>query len=55
MRRTLAELVDGEQRWALVSVLFDGPTRLDESTRTLLVDLHSAVGRSLAAGSQKGS
>jgi exosortase O len=55
MRRTLAELLDGEQRWALVSVLFDGPTGLDASTRSLLEDLHAAVATSLASSPHRSS
>jgi len=55
MRRTLAELLDGERRWALVSVLFDGPTVLDGPTRALLDELHATVGASLASPDLKGS
>jgi exosortase O len=55
MQRTLAELGGGEQRWALVSVLFDGSPRLDPSTRALLEDVHAAVAASLASPSPKGT
>lgn len=55
MRRTLAELLDGEQRWALISVLFDGPTGLDAATRALLENLHASVAASLASSSPEGS
>jgi exosortase O len=54
MRRTLAEFLDGEQRWALVSVLFEQPVRLDATTRALLGDLHASVAASLASSRSKG-
>jgi hypothetical protein len=53
MGRTLAEFVDGERRWALVSVLFDQPTTL-ESSSVLLRQLHAAVAASLMGGQRKG-
>lgn len=55
MRRTLAEFLDGEQRWALVSVLFDGPIDLDAGTRRWLEALHQTVAAALASPAQKGS
>jgi exosortase O len=55
MQRTLAELTGREQRWALVSVLFDGAPRFDPASRALLEDLHAAVAASLASSDPKGT
>lgn len=55
MRRTLAELAEGDARWALVSVLFDRPAALDPATRTLLTRLHATIATALAPSARKGT
>jgi exosortase O len=55
LQRTLAELLHGDRRWALVSVFFDQATSLDAETSTLLQQLHAAVSDSLIAPARKGS
>ena len=56
MDRMLAEFLAGDRRWALVSVLFDVRSSLDESTSALLRRLHAAVAVSLAVSiNRKGS
>jgi exosortase O len=55
MQRTLAELLHGDRRWALVSVFFDGPATLDAATSALLEQLHAAVRKALTTAHPKGS